>query len=41
MEPVNIQALFAWLDPRENPVLVQLPAAQYDLYRERWKLPSR
>jgi L,D-peptidoglycan transpeptidase YkuD (ErfK/YbiS/YcfS/YnhG family) len=41
MEPVNIQALFAWLDPRENPLLVQLPAAQYDLYRERWKLPLR
>lgn len=40
MDPAHIQALFAWLDPRENPLLVQLPAAQYALYRERWKLPS-
>ncbi|NWC96750.1 MULTISPECIES: L,D-transpeptidase [unclassified Pseudomonas] len=41
MDPAQIQQLFAWLDPREHPLLVQLPVAQYEQYRGRWKLPSR
>lgn len=41
MDPQNIQHLFAWLDPEKNPLLVQMPVAQYELYKERWKLPER
>lgn len=41
MEPANIAALFHWLDPRRNPVLVQLPEAQYEQLRGRWNLPAR
>ncbi|POF41548.1 hypothetical protein B0D71_15160 [Pseudomonas laurylsulfativorans] len=41
MEPANIARLFNWLDPGKSPVLVQLPQAQYEQLRERWKLPER
>ncbi|MFK7608338.1 MULTISPECIES: L,D-transpeptidase [unclassified Pseudomonas] len=41
MDPQNIQQLFAWLDPQKNPLLVQMPVAQYELYKQRWKLPER
>jgi L,D-peptidoglycan transpeptidase YkuD (ErfK/YbiS/YcfS/YnhG family) len=41
MEPADTGRLFAWLDPRRTPLLVQLPEAQYEQLRERWKLPQR
>ncbi|WP_433736016.1 L,D-transpeptidase family protein [Pseudomonas putida] len=41
MAPADIAELFSWLDPRRNPLLVQLPEAEYDRLRERWKLPER
>jgi D-alanyl-D-alanine dipeptidase len=41
MAPEDIARLFNWLDPRQSPLLVQLPEAQYELLRERWKLPPR
>lgn len=41
MDPADIARLFNWLDPGKSPVLVQLPQAQYEQLRERWKLPER
>ncbi|MNP67760.1 hypothetical protein D3C76_1636250 [compost metagenome] len=41
MDPADIAALFNWLDPRQAPLLVQLPEAQYEQLRERWHLPRR
>ncbi|MDF9774014.1 L,D-transpeptidase family protein [Pseudomonas baetica] len=41
MDPADIARLFNWLDPGKSPVLVQLPEAQYEQLRERWKLPKR
>jgi D-alanyl-D-alanine dipeptidase len=41
MDPANITRLFAWLDPREVPLLVQMPEAEYERYRASWNLPKR
>ncbi|WP_338581839.1 L,D-transpeptidase family protein [Pseudomonas sp. MAG733B] len=41
MAPEDIARLLNWLDPRQSPLLVQLPEAQYEQLRERWKLPKR
>lgn len=41
MDPADIARLLAWLDPRRAPLLVQLPEAQYEQLRERWKLPEQ
>ncbi|EJM33935.1 hypothetical protein PMI26_05989 [Pseudomonas sp. GM33] len=41
MDPADIARLLDWLDPGKSPVLVQLPQAQYEQLRERWKLPER
>ena len=41
MDPADIARLLNWLDPRQNPRLVQLPEAQYEKLREQWKLPER
>ncbi|WP_419709481.1 L,D-transpeptidase family protein [Pseudomonas sp. NFX224] len=41
MAPEDIARLLTWLDSRQSPLLVQLPQAQYELLRERWKLPQR
>lgn len=35
----DVEALLAWLDPRRQPVLVQLPAAEYSRLRKSWALP--
>jgi D-alanyl-D-alanine dipeptidase len=40
MDPGNIARLLNWLDPRQAPLLVQLPEAQYRQLRERWNLPE-
>lgn len=39
MTPASIEALLRWLDPRARPVLVQLPAAEYDRRAAGWDLP--
>ncbi|AWY39927.1 hypothetical protein DKY63_08450 [Pseudomonas putida] len=41
MDPGDIARLFRWLDPRQSPLLVQLPEAEYDRLRGRWHLPER
>ncbi len=34
-----IESLLGWLDPRANPVLVQLPLAEYQRWQQDWRLP--
>jgi D-alanyl-D-alanine dipeptidase len=41
MDRADISRLFDWLDPRQSPLLVQLPEAQYERFREGWNLPKR
>lgn len=41
MAPADIAVLFSWLDPRQSPLLVQLPEAEYERLRARWQLPQR
>ncbi|WP_371925539.1 M15 family metallopeptidase [Pseudomonas sp. ANT_J28] len=41
MDPADISRLFNWLDPRQSPLLVQMPEAQYEHFHERWNLPER
>lgn len=41
MDPADMARLFAWLDPRQMPLLVQLPEAEYAQLRERWGLAER
>jgi len=35
----DILTLLAWLDPRKSPVLMQLPASQYEQFHQAWDLP--
>lgn len=35
----QIEALLGWLDPDQNPVLVQLPASEYAVFSKTWRLP--
>jgi len=39
MESVMMEELLFWLDPQKQPVIVQLPQAEFDRLRESWKLP--
>jgi L,D-peptidoglycan transpeptidase YkuD (ErfK/YbiS/YcfS/YnhG family) len=39
MASANIDVLVPWLDPAANPVLVQLPEAQYLKLKSKWRLP--
>jgi D-alanyl-D-alanine dipeptidase len=39
MDQGDIAALLKWLDPRESPLLVQMPQAQYERFQEGWNLP--
>jgi D-alanyl-D-alanine dipeptidase len=39
MTIANIQALLAWLNPDDEPVLVQLPEAEYERLKKNWQLP--
>lgn len=39
MAPADMRALACWLDGAANPVLVQLPRAEYTGLREAWGLP--
>jgi hypothetical protein len=40
MPQAQLETLLTWLDPARHPLLVQLPAAQYQLLEKRWKLPA-
>ncbi len=35
----DLERLVAWLDPKKNPYLVQMPEAEYKAYKKSWKLP--
>lgn len=37
----HMRALAEWLRKDARPVLIQLPAIEYERYREAWKLPDR
>jgi zinc D-Ala-D-Ala dipeptidase len=39
MAEPNLLDLMHWLDPKRNPVLVQLPAEEYHRLRKQWQLP--
>jgi len=39
MEQANMMLLLQWLDPRKQPLLVQMPQAQYQANRSSWDLP--
>ncbi|MBS1789421.1 MAG: L,D-transpeptidase family protein [Acidobacteria bacterium] len=39
MEPKRIEGLLVWLDPKKNPVLVQLPQSEFERLRESLGLP--
>ena len=32
--------LLRWLDPKKNPLIVQLPAGEYERLKLRWRLPA-
>lgn len=40
MAPATMQRLYGWLDPRQHPVFVLLPQAQYQRLRSTWNLPT-
>jgi L,D-peptidoglycan transpeptidase YkuD (ErfK/YbiS/YcfS/YnhG family) len=35
----QLEPILAWLDPARNPLLVQLPLAQYERLKKSWQLP--
>ena len=35
----DVEALLSWLDPKQRPVLVQLPTAEYSRLKKSWALP--
>ena len=39
MRETDIEVLLRWLDPAEEPLLVQLPAGEYAKVRGKWRLP--
>lgn len=39
MAKKNLKKLLYWLDPADNPVIVQLPQKQYELLKKSWRLP--
>ncbi|PYS78046.1 MAG: hypothetical protein DMF67_16135 [Acidobacteria bacterium] len=41
MEQPELEALLRWLDAKKNPLLVQLPEAEYARLGVAWKLPAR
>ena len=40
MERRNLERIFIWLVPANNPYLVQLTEADYNRYRKSWNLPK-
>lgn len=39
MSREDMERVVAWLDPKKNPYLVQLPEAEYKVYKKSWNLP--
>lgn len=35
----DLERVVAWLDPKKNPYLVQMPEAEYKAYKKSWNLP--
>jgi L,D-peptidoglycan transpeptidase YkuD (ErfK/YbiS/YcfS/YnhG family) len=35
----DMERVVAWLDPKRNPYLVQIPEAEYKAYKKSWNLP--
>lgn len=40
MPQEQLESLLGWLDPARNPLLVQLPEAEYQRLRKHWHLPQ-
>ncbi|HEX8187996.1 MAG TPA: L,D-transpeptidase family protein [Pyrinomonadaceae bacterium] len=40
MEEASLTGLLRWLDPKQTPLLVQLPGAEYARLRAAWGLPA-
>jgi hypothetical protein len=40
MPEQNIKQLLGWLDPKADPILVQLPRAEFERLKGRWRLPG-
>lgn len=41
MDQADISRLFNWLDPRQSPLLIQMPEVEYEHLREGLNLPER
>jgi L,D-peptidoglycan transpeptidase YkuD (ErfK/YbiS/YcfS/YnhG family) len=40
MAQEQLEALLAWLDPLQNPLLIQMPVQSYGRFKKKWKLPA-
>jgi L,D-peptidoglycan transpeptidase YkuD (ErfK/YbiS/YcfS/YnhG family) len=40
MSRQNIEKVLSWLSPEKNPVLIQMPAGDYNRFQTQWKLPK-
>ncbi|MGI8639815.1 MAG: L,D-transpeptidase family protein [Pyrinomonadaceae bacterium] len=40
MKREDIESTLRWLEAKKNPVLIQMPEADYQTYRKSWKLPK-
>jgi L,D-peptidoglycan transpeptidase YkuD (ErfK/YbiS/YcfS/YnhG family) len=40
MAQQNLESLLSWLDPARQPLLIQMPAAQYEHLHKKWHLPA-
>ena len=40
MTPPNLESLLTWLDPKQRPLLLQLPTPAYKRLTHRWHLPK-
>jgi D-alanyl-D-alanine dipeptidase len=39
MQLALLETVMAWLDPAQQPLLIQLPQAEYDKLKSEWRLP--
>jgi len=40
MQRENLETILKWIDPKKNPVLIQLPEDSYSQFQTKWKLPK-
>ena len=40
MSREDLERIVAWLDPKKNPYLIQMPESAYKHYEKTWKLPN-